>query len=541
MRKIKILILCLLLSLSLLACSSSKKADTIILFTNDINSSDDKLNIYASIYQYLTDQKSEYGDADVVLVDGGDNSKGGMIAALSKGKWIVDIMDHIGYDIAIGGNDEFSYGIDNFMKLVEGDNDITYLAANLTDINGDDLLPSYTIKEYDGRKIAFIGILDPTTANNIEPSLFEDDKGNKIYDFYDEKNGNLFYERIQSVLDAISEEEPDLVIAIAHLGLGDGPYSSNALIENTQGIDILLDSKTHEVYDTLVKDKGGNDVMVAQGGEGEYITRVWINPDGIIDISQVKIEDIRKGHAYIETAEYIATIKDDYSALLKETIASTQFDLTCKDGNTEILIDKKETNLGDLIADAYRFRLDTDIALVTATGITNNIDKGKVTLENILNVFNKYSFLNKASINGQTLLDLLEIAYRNTPDGSASFLQISGLKLTIDTSIPSPVIKNEDGTFKIDEDKQRRVSEVYIYDVNTDDYLKLDPDKTYTVAFDEKLIETLGKVINHDETSLKRIVYDGEALVNYLSDTLDGKIPISYSDPDGDGRIEIIY
>ncbi len=541
MRRIKILTLCLLVGLCLLACSNEKNADTIILFTNDINSSDDKLNIYASIYQYFADQKSEYGDADVVLADGGDSIKGGMIAALSKGKWIIDIMDHIGYDIAIGGNDEFSYGIDNFMKLVEGDNDITYLAANLTDINGDDLLPSYTIKEYSGRKIAFIGILDPTTANNIEPSLFEDDKGNKIYDFYDEKDGDLFYERIQSVLDAISEEEPDLVIAIAHLGLGDGPYSSNALIENTRGIDILLDGKTHEAYDTLVKDKDGHDVMVAQGGKGEYITRVWINPDGIIDISQVKIEDIRKGHAYIETAEYIATIKDDYSALLKETIASTQFDLTCKDGNTEILIDKKETNLGDLIADAYRFRLDTDIALVTAANITNNIDKGKVTLEDILDVFDKNLLLNKASISGETLLDLLEIAYCNTPFGSGSFLQVSGLKLTLDTTIPSPVIVNEDGAFKIDEDKQRRVSEVYIYDVNTDDYLKLDPDKTYTLAFDEKMTETLGTAIADVEISLNRVMYDGEALINYLSAILNGKIPISYNDPNGDGRIEIIY
>lgn len=541
MRKIKILTLCLLVSLCLLACSNEKNADTIILFTNDINSSDDKLNIYASIYQYFADQKNEYEDADVVLADGGDSIKGGMIAALSKGKWIVDIMDHIGYDIAIGGNDEFSYGIDNFMKLVEGDNDITYLAANLTDINGDDLLPSYTIKEYSGRKIAFIGILDPTTANNTEPSLFEDDKGNKIYDFYDEKDGDLFYERIQSVLDTISEEEPDLVIAIAHLGLGDGPYSSNALIENTRGIDILLDGKTHEAYDTLVKDKDGHDVMVAQGGEGEYITKVWINPDGIIDISQVKIEDIRKGQAYIETMEYIATIKDDYSALLNETIASTQFDLTCKDENAEILIDKKETNLGDLVTDAYRFSLDTDIALVTAANITNNIDKGKVTLEDILDVFDKNLLLNKASISGETLLDLLEIAYCNTPFGSGSFLQVSGLKLTLDTTIPSPVIVNEDGIFKIDEDKQRRVSEVYIYDVNTDDYLKLDPDKTYTLAFDEKMTETLGTAIADVEISLNRVMYDGEALVNYLSAILNGKIPISYSDPNGDGRIEIIY
>ena len=58
-------------------------------------------------------------EADL-LVDAGDAIQGGVIGTLSKGEYIVDIMNEIGYDVAIPGNHEFDYDMDQFLKLPQG-------------------------------------------------------------------------------------------------------------------------------------------------------------------------------------------------------------------------------------------------------------------------------------------------------------------------------------------------------------------------------------------------------------------------------------
>lgn len=55
----------------------------------------------------------------VTLIDAGDAIQGEAIGTLSKGSYISDIMDFIGYDYAVPGNHEFDYGMDTFLNLAE--------------------------------------------------------------------------------------------------------------------------------------------------------------------------------------------------------------------------------------------------------------------------------------------------------------------------------------------------------------------------------------------------------------------------------------
>ena len=52
----------------------------------------------------------EPASPSVTLVDAGDAIQGGPIGTLTKGSAIVEIMNKVGYDLAIPGNHEFDYG-----------------------------------------------------------------------------------------------------------------------------------------------------------------------------------------------------------------------------------------------------------------------------------------------------------------------------------------------------------------------------------------------------------------------------------------------
>ena len=45
----------------------------------------------------------------VTLVDAGDAVQGAPIGTLSDGEYLIDIMNKIGYDVAVPGNHEFDY------------------------------------------------------------------------------------------------------------------------------------------------------------------------------------------------------------------------------------------------------------------------------------------------------------------------------------------------------------------------------------------------------------------------------------------------
>ena len=50
-------------------------------------------------------------------MDTEDHIQGGAIGLLSKGFYIIDIMNKIGYDVTLIGNLEFGYGIDKLISL----------------------------------------------------------------------------------------------------------------------------------------------------------------------------------------------------------------------------------------------------------------------------------------------------------------------------------------------------------------------------------------------------------------------------------------
>ena len=396
-RKLTGLLLGFILSVSMSATAFAAPAVTdktvntepiIILHTNDVHCGIDDSIGYAGLAAYKAEMEAQYGADRVTLVDAGDAIQGGAIGTLSDGAFLVDIMNQLGYDIAIPGNHEFDYGTENFLEPAQERADYPYLSCNFLDLRtGASVLPSYQILDYDGVQVAYVGISTPESLSKTTPAYFQDENGNFIYGFCQGADGELLYTAVQTAVNAAKAEGADYVVAVGHLGNeGSTPeYTSEAVISHTTGIDVFIDGHSHETYERTVANAAGEDVLLAQTGTRlAAIGKVVIDP-ATGKISTELVTDYTEKDPVTDV--FIQALEEGFSDILNQVVATSEVTLTTNDPATgERRIRNGETNLGDLVADAYRVVMDADIGMVNGGGIPADIETGDVTYEDMINV-----------------------------------------------------------------------------------------------------------------------------------------------------------
>ena len=528
-----------------LAAEESENGKIVILHTNDVHCGIDPVtdeetgavtNVgYAGVAAYKAEMEAQYGAENVTLVDAGDAIQGGPIGTLSKGSYIVDIMNEVGYDFAIPGNHEFDYGMDNFLTLAKEKAEYTYLCCNFTDLEGNAVLDAYKVVDYGDVSVGYVGIDTPESFTKSTPTYFQDAEGNYIYSFSQGNEGADLYAAVQKAVDAAVADGADYVVALGHLG-NEGStdvWTSKSVIANTTGIDVFIDGHSHETYDETVQNKDGEDVVLAQTGTKlANIGKVVIDTK-TGDITAELVSGYEKQDETV--AAYVAGVNEEFAGVLQEVVAKSDVALTTLDPATgERAVRNAETNLGDLCADAYRVLLGADIAFVNGGGIRADIAAGDITYEDIINV---HPFGNEACLvetTGQDILDALEMGARLYPEENGGFLQVSGISYTIDASVPSSVVLSDEGEFvKVDGDY--RVKDVMVGDE------PLDVTKTYTLASHNYMLKSGGDgfVMFKDDTVLKDcVMIDNQVLINYIVDELGGVVSADYAEPQG--RITVV-
>ena len=541
----KLLAVLLVVSMLMTGLAFAETAETevehqpvVVLYTNDVHCGIEDAIGYAGLAAY--EKAYEKLGYEVILVDNGDAIQGGPIGTLSKGEYIIDIMNAVGYDIATIGNHEFDYGMDVFMSLREKA-EFPYISANFCDLEGNTILDPYVIKELGGWKVAFVGASTPETFTKSTPTFFQDGEGNYIYSFCQGEDGANLYAAVQKAVDAARAEGAEIVIVMSHLGI-DGssvPYTSSDLIVNTTGVNAVLDGHSHSVLDMeLVQNAAGEDVILSSTGTklnnvGSLIISVGDDQTPVLT-SALHSESLFQDE---EAEAYIATVKAQYEETLNQVVATTAVDLTIKDPATgERAVRTAETNLGDLCADAYRIVLGADVAIVNGGGVRADIPAGDITYGQILSVhpFGNMACLIEAT--GQQILDALEMASRDVPDECGGFLQVSGLSYEINVGVESSVVVDDAGSF-VEVAGERRVQNVLVAGE------PIDPEATYTLASHNYMLKSGGDGLNmfQGDTLLQdEVLIDNQVLINYIVDTLGGVVGEEYADPYGQGRITIV-
>lgn len=538
-----LLALCMLLGGAAVAQEAALTQDVVVLFASDVHCGVDQGFGYVGVAA-IRDAMKAAGN-HVVLVDNGDSIQGEPIGTMTTGEANVRLMNAVGYDIAVPGNHEFDYGMERFLELTKVA-EYPYISANFNK-EGELVFAPYIIKEFDGVKIAFVGMTTPKTITSSTPKYFQNEAGEFIYGFMQDETGEKLYAAVQSAVDSARAEGAAYVVALGHMGNEDScmPWTYADVIGNTTGIDAFLDGHSHDTDQVEMLNKDGAKVLRSGcGTKLQGVGYLRITKDGELsaglyswnnDVSAPELLGLENS---VTAAVKEAT--ETLNAKLNEVVATSEVDLTIydpvvtkDDGSAIRIIRNAETNLGNLCSDAYRDQSGADVAFVNGGGIRVSIDAGEITLNDILKVHPFGNAMCVVEATGQQILDALEFGARAVPSENGGFQHTSGLTYEIHTYIESSAKLDENGMFAGVEGEYR-VKNVKVGGE------ELVLDKIYTVASHNYMLKNGGDGFNmfmNCKLLQDEVMIDNQVLINYITGTLGGVVGEDYANPYGQGRI----
>ena len=512
--------------------ASAGDTKLVILHTNDMHgymqASDSCLGIGA-VAQLKEDYEGQ--GYDVLLMDAGDYLQGSAFANLTQGESVVEVMNAAGYDAAALGNHEFDYGSDVLEKRIS-EMDFPALAANITvDATGEpftDQNAVFTLS--DGTKVGVFGLDTPTTGTASAPKNtagLSFDKGEELY------------AAAQTQIDELKGQGCSIIVCLGHLGeiqSNDGNNAEN-IVANTSGLSVVIDGHDHLVENRTVKDKEGNDVLIAE--TGYYLKNIGIltYEDGKFTESLAEVGTYKGGDPELE--KMIADVTAEVESTMQEVVAVTEFDLygEAAPGNRD-----RETNLGDFAADAVYWQVSQataapDAVIINGGAIRTSIKAGEIRLLDIHNVFPFNNQLCTIQVTGAQLLEALEAATQNSPEPMGAFPQVSGITYTLDTTVPYEKGELYPGTTNYA--PAAPGSRITISEVGGKEF---DPEAIYTIATNEFVATGGDTYYCFAEAGAKTLMYVGyldyEGMINYMKTELEGTIPEIYEETQG--RITVV-
>ena len=218
----------------------------------------------------------EKENANTIVVSAGDLiGASPILSALFHDEPTVEAMNLIGLDLNAVGNHEFDEGATELLRMQNGGchpvdgcqdgtgfagADFDFLAANVVnESTGATLFAPYSIRNFNGAKVAFIGMTLEGTPNIVSPS------GVAGYDFRDEAD------TVNALIPAIRAQGVEAVVVLLHEGATPAgtvtPASINQCGANNAGIsgpiidiatrldsevDLLISGHTHQPYTCVI-------------------------------------------------------------------------------------------------------------------------------------------------------------------------------------------------------------------------------------------------------------------------------------------------
>ena len=485
----------------------------VILYENDAHCGIDGYTKIAGLRDAINKSDTAYCAAVCV----GDFLQGNTTGAISKGQYIADILRQMDYHALTLGNHEFDYGVPRMKQLLE-EAGTPVVCANLYEAGEQQpVFAPYIIHQYGNKRVAFVGACTPETMI-LEGYSFYDTNGILLYDL----KPKTFYELIQQAVDAARAEGADYVVLLSHVGetpqsMG---FSSHHLVNNTRGIDIVLDGHSHEIIECAkVQNLDGKEIIVTQTGtQFANVGKLLITPDGRLITQLINNKDIPYRNAKITAVT--DSIHQMVKAVTSKVVAHSEYTLVVSDENAQWVVRGEETNAGDLVADAYRHALKADIGFENGGGIRNDIHAGDITYGDIIGMLPYDNTLRRIMVTAEQLKAMLTRCTALVPVLDGNFPQCSGLRFTIHS-------------------KSHTVSDIEILQEDGS-YAPIDMQRTYSVALTDYNHEGGGffSCFKNCPVLFESTLRYYEALADYLGKVLGGSTGNNYAQPQG--RIRII-
>ena len=486
---------------------SPTQKSIVIIFENDVHCAIDG-------YKRIAGLRDAIGSSDTAwaaAVSCGDYLQGGSPGALSRGAYIATVMNRVGYDVITLGNHEFDYGTPRLLELAPMINTDVVCANFYETSTGKPVFAPYALKRYGDKTIGFVGATTPDAMT--KKYAFFDTDGSQLYDM----QPNDIYQLVQEAVDEVRAKGADYVVVLSHLGEGETKYgvTSHNLIAATRGIDVLLDGHTHSVVPRCdVADAEGKPVPISQTGtQLTNLGKLVISADGNISTTIVPTAEIPYESTTVSWV--VDSIYQEMEKVTTRHIAYSDFELTVNDADGNRLVRRGETNLGDIVSDAFRSVMEAEIGLCNGGGMRNSIPAGNITYGDVVNALPFDNCMVKIEAKGEDILTMLTKCTSNLPAEAGAFPHVSGLRYTIHT-------------------QSHTISDVTVFNAATSIWQPLDPERLYTIATMDfysggGFYDTLAKSRLIEQTPTVMC----DCMAEYLEKTLAGVVPADYAQSQG--------
>jgi 2',3'-cyclic-nucleotide 2'-phosphodiesterase (5'-nucleotidase family) len=267
----------------------AESASLLILHTNDIHdhvrAGYNGVGGIAYVAGYIQSMRETRDD--VLVLDAGDvMEKGDLVAFIDKSEITYKTMALAGYDVAVPGNHDDAYGLDQLRKCATLMPDTKFVATNLRDADGSAPFEGSTILKINGIRIGVIGIARPDN----DAGETEEDLGRQA----------------QKEADAL-EDRVDLTVVVTH----NGSRACRVFSSLAPKVDIFISGHSHEILrKPMVVDNTG--ALIVQAGDyAKYVGKLELT----IDLDSKKIAEyngalVEMDHETIPVNEQAATLVD---------------------------------------------------------------------------------------------------------------------------------------------------------------------------------------------------------------------------------------
>ena len=370
-------------------------------------------------------------------------------------------LDWSGFIASALGNHELDVVEPGNLAKLLSDSKYKMLAANVDIKEGSPLvgkIQKSMVVERDGEKYGLIGIAPEDMLERVKMN-------NTLKDF-SVKNDDETIKIVQDEVNKLQAQGINKIIVLSH----EGTKKDQSLAQETSGIDLIFGAHTHDLIEglqegvNLFTSKSGEPVILTQAGkDGENvgILNVDFDENGVVKKAQNNVIKTKNYNRPLFVKDSVEDIigKPEIIGKVKAAVAPPE----------QRLIENNPH--GNLIAEAMRNELGTDIAILNAGNIRGNFSEGTVDSRLISDITPFEDKMWIIGLSEKQIVDAINVGLKSLTKSSnkPGILLVSGLKYKA----------NKQGEL-LDLEFIDKNNQVHKIDVKNPD-----PNKKYTVAADD--------------------------------------------------------
>ncbi len=350
---------------------------------------------------------------------GGDLISPSLLAGLTKGAHMIELMNAVKTDVAVLGNHEFDHGAEVMIARIR-ESAFPWLAANALGADGAPFGGTAAIwtRKVGEITVGIVGLITPQARIYIRGGI-----------------GATFAPFLDIARDAVQrlrQQGAQIIVALTHMNLSE----DQMLAREVRGIHLILGG--HEHIPITVYERGT--LILKAGTDAEFL--------GVIDLDvTVDGGDAAVVPSWRLVANHRIPADHDVQQIVRhyENTLTREFGQAI--GKTETLLDSRaatvrlrEAAIGNLIADAMREATGADIAMMNGGGIRGNKlypPNATLTRRDVLTELPFNNIVVVVEATGADIRRIVEYGLRRAGEENGGFPHVSGLTVVYDAARPA--------------------------------------------------------------------------------------------------------